>query len=231
MDGLRLLAARIGADRWRLSSCPPRVVVRKDGGGDPARPEVEGRQPEGAWITAARGDQLRRNGKTHAPGEARSPRALPTFPTVRPGSGSTCPKGASALSSRPRSRARSAASPAPGEPNLAAAPAGLDLFAPLPEDDPGAADPVALSRTATLASGRAMAARLWPEARALAALAESYARLAQQAARCWDYGRDQEPTEAEFEAVRRKVMGWDAMATEAPPGSDAADGAPDGGPG
>jgi hypothetical protein len=78
MDGLCLLAARIGADRWRLSSCPPRVVVRKDGGGDPARPEVEGRQPEGAWITAARSGLLRRNGKTQ------SHRARPGRPAPSP---------------------------------------------------------------------------------------------------------------------------------------------------
>ena len=127
-------------------------------------------------------------------------------------------------------RARRSASPARDEPAPSAAPERTDLFGPPPDDDPDAADPAALSRTATLASGRAMKQRLWPEARALAALAESYTRLAERARRGgseWDMG----PTEAEFEAVRRKVMGWDAMATEAPPGSDAADGAPDGGPG
>ncbi|WP_332656970.1 hypothetical protein [Brevundimonas sp.] len=40
------------------------------------------------------------------------------------------------------------------------------------------ADPAVLARLATLASGRAMTARLWAEARALSQLAESYARLA-----------------------------------------------------
>lgn len=55
------------------------------------------------------------------------------------------------------------------------------LFAPPPADDPDASDPVALARAATLASGRAMKARLWAEARALAGLAESYARLGERA--------------------------------------------------
>lgn len=48
-------------------------------------------------------------------------------------------------------------------------------------DDGG--DPVALMRTAILASGRAMRGRLWTEAKALAGLAESYARLETRAAR------------------------------------------------
>ena len=60
------------------------------------------------------------------------------------------------------------------EPRL---PAASLLFAPPPADDPGAADPALLARAATLAAGRAMQRRLWGEARALAALAESYARL------------------------------------------------------
>lgn len=53
---------------------------------------------------------------------------------------------------------------------------------PLPADDgtleDGAEDPAALARMATVASGRAMRGRLWAEARALAALAETYQRLA-----------------------------------------------------
>jgi hypothetical protein len=57
------------------------------------------------------------------------------------------------------------------------------LFAPAPVGDPEAADPVALARAATLASGRAMKGRLWNEARALAGLAESYARLGERAKR------------------------------------------------
>ena len=48
--------------------------------------------------------------------------------------------------------------------------AGVDL-----EDDEG--DPAALARIAALVSGRAMKGRLWAEAKALAGLAESYARL------------------------------------------------------
>jgi len=48
-----------------------------------------------------------------------------------------------------------------------------NLFAPAPVDDPEAADPAALARAATLASGRAMKGRLWNEAKALAGLAES----------------------------------------------------------
>ncbi len=52
------------------------------------------------------------------------------------------------------------------------------LFAPAPAGDADAGDPAALARAATLASGRAMKGRLWAEARALAGLAESYARLA-----------------------------------------------------
>ena len=57
----------------------------------------------------------------------------------------------------------------------------IDLFAPAPADDPEAADSAALARAATLASGRAMKARQWTEARALAGLAESYARLGERA--------------------------------------------------
>ncbi|AQR60970.1 hypothetical protein BZG35_04335 [Brevundimonas sp. LM2] len=55
------------------------------------------------------------------------------------------------------------------------------LFQPAPADDPEATDPAALSNAATLASGRAMKGRLWNEAKALAGLAETYARLAKGA--------------------------------------------------
>lgn len=58
-----------------------------------------------------------------------------------------------------------------------------NLFSPAPTDDPEADDPVALARAATLASGRAMKGRLWNEAKALAGLAESYARLGERAKR------------------------------------------------
>lgn len=82
------------------------------------------------------------------------------------------------------------------------------LFAPARADDPDAGDPAALARVATLASGRAMTGRLWAEARALAGLAESYARLAERG-RAADDGWGREPSEADFEAVRRKVLGAD----------------------
>lgn len=55
------------------------------------------------------------------------------------------------------------------------------LFAPARADDPDAADPAALAQAATLASGRAMKGRLWNEAKALAGLAETYARLESRA--------------------------------------------------
>ncbi|MFN3931860.1 MAG: hypothetical protein ACK4JY_08950 [Brevundimonas sp.] len=76
-----------------------------------------------------------------------------------------------------------------------------------PPEDP--ADPAALARLAVLASGRAMTGRLWAEARALAGLAESYARLADRAGRGGDNWNTPEPDAAAFEAVRRKVLGWD----------------------
>lgn len=52
------------------------------------------------------------------------------------------------------------------------------LFLPAPVEDPDMGDAAALSKAALLASGRAMRGRLWNEAKALASLAESYARLA-----------------------------------------------------
>ena len=75
---------------------------------------------------------------------------------------------------KPRSRPDARPTPDPS-------PERIDLFAPAPVDDPEAADPAALAQAATLASGRAMKARLWNEARALAGLAESYARLGERA--------------------------------------------------
>ncbi len=62
-------------------------------------------------------------------------------------------------------------------------PERIDLFAPAPADDPDACDPAALARAAALASGRAMKGRLWAEAKALAGLAESYARLGERSKR------------------------------------------------
>lgn len=66
---------------------------------------------------------------------------------------------------------------------------------PMPADDgtveDGAEDPAALARMATLASGRAMRGRLWAEARALGALAETYQRLAAREAEAAAAGRDE----------------------------------------
>lgn len=58
---------------------------------------------------------------------------------------------------------------------------GIDLG-----DDDG--DPALLARAAILASGRAMKGRLWAEARALAGLAESYARLDGRVVGDWGNG-------------------------------------------
>ncbi|WGM32202.1 hypothetical protein [Brevundimonas sp. NIBR11] len=55
-----------------------------------------------------------------------------------------------------------------------------NLFAPASVDDPEASDPALLAKAAILASGRAMKGRLWAEAKALAGLAESYARLSER---------------------------------------------------
>ena len=82
-----------------------------------------------------------------------------------------------------QSRARRGAAPAREAPKPPASPERISLFAPAPTDDPEADDPVALARAATLASGRAMKGRLWNEAKALAGLAESYARLGERAKR------------------------------------------------
>ena len=95
------------------------------------------------------------------------------------------------------------------------------LFSPAPVDDPEAGSPERLMQVATLASGRAMRGRLWAEAKALAGLAESYARLARAEGADRRAGRGdgwddwgEEPDEAAFEAVRRKVenMQRDAVA-------------------
>jgi hypothetical protein len=56
-------------------------------------------------------------------------------------------------------------------------PALTTLFVTTPDDQPADGDPAVLASLATLASGRAMKARMWVEARALAGLAESYMRL------------------------------------------------------
>jgi hypothetical protein len=82
---------------------------------------------------------------------------------------------------REHAKAVEAAEAARAEPARREQRALKNLFAPAPVDDPEAVDPAALARAATLASGRAMKARLWNEARALAGLAESYARLGERA--------------------------------------------------
>ena len=116
------------------------------------------------------------------------------------------------------------ARPAPQAAEPAVAPEAARLFdEPGPDEADTAGDAAALARLATLASGRAMQGRLWAEARALAGLAESYARLADRAARRGEAGAGQEPDEAAFEAVRRKVLGLDA-------GADEEDGFADSGP-
>ncbi|KQY85714.1 MULTISPECIES: hypothetical protein [unclassified Brevundimonas] len=84
------------------------------------------------------------------------------------------------------------------------------LFTGIAElDETEAGDPAALARVATRASGRAMTGRLWAEARALVGLAEGYARLADRAARGRGDAWAQEPDEAAYEAVRRKLLGTD----------------------
>ena len=54
------------------------------------------------------------------------------------------------------------------------------LFDDMEGEPDAAGDPAALARVAALASGRAMRGRLWVEAKALTALAESYQRMAGQ---------------------------------------------------
>lgn len=63
------------------------------------------------------------------------------------------------------------------EASTAAPPPAMALFEPL-EGQGEASDPATLARQATLASGRAMSARMWSEAKALAALAETFQKLA-----------------------------------------------------
>ena len=54
------------------------------------------------------------------------------------------------------------------------------LFDDIESEPEAAGDPAGLARLAAMASGRAMRGRLWTEARALTALAESYQRMAGQ---------------------------------------------------
>lgn len=82
----------------------------------------------------------------------------------------------------------------------------FDGIGPLDDDEAG--DPAALMRVATRASGRAMTGRLWSEARALAGLAESYARLAERG--CAEAAREEDPTEpgrqAALDFLRRQAL-------------------------
>ena len=80
MDPARLLAARYwkraAVDLW--SSSPPRVGGSNAPGGDPARPEAQGRQPEGAWKTATRDVDLVETVKlSNSTGRGPASRALP----------------------------------------------------------------------------------------------------------------------------------------------------------
>lgn len=82
----------------------------------------------------------------------------------------------------------------------------FDGIGPLDDDEAG--DPAVLMRVATRASGRAMTGRLWSEARALAGLAESYARLAERG--CAEAAREEDPTEpgrqAALDFLRRQAL-------------------------
>ena len=189
MDGVHLLAARFpcGLLTAQSPSCPPRVVACKGFGvirrGPKSGPPTGGRVENGR---AGRSVSSKRY-KHIAPGEARSPRALPTFPSVRPGSASTCPKGASAMKSRLESRARRAVPPVREAPQDARRKRSEAAAAGLFDGVEGievalSGDLEALAKLATVTSGRAMTGRLWSEARALAGLAETYARLGERAA-------------------------------------------------
>jgi hypothetical protein len=81
---------------------------------------------------------------------------------------------------RAHARAVEAAEAVRAEPPRAEQRVLKTLFAPERADDPHGGDPIELARVAAMASGRAMRGRLWTEARALTALAESYQRMAGQ---------------------------------------------------
>lgn len=95
---------------------------------------------------------------------------------------------------------------------------GVDL-----DDDTG--DAATLARAAILASGRAMKGRLWVEAKALAALAESYARLSGQVTGTWDNDGRSPQEEAALEFILQRL---DAAEREA---ASLRDGIPAGDPG
>jgi len=85
------------------------------------------------------------------------------------------------------------------------------LFAPARADDPDATDPAALAQAATLASGRAMKGRLWAEAKALAGLAEAYARLAAQPAMTEDLYRPSPQDQAAVDFLLSCLPRYQAM--------------------
>jgi hypothetical protein len=72
-------------------------------------------------------------------------------------------------------------------------------------------DPAMLARTATLASGRAMKGRLWAEAKALAGLAEAYARLAAQPAMTDDLYRPSPQDQAAVDYLMSHLPRYQAM--------------------
>ncbi|WP_426037053.1 hypothetical protein [Brevundimonas sp. DC300-4] len=88
-------------------------------------------------------------------------------------------------------------------------PALTTLFAPPPDDDPDATSAIALARLATLASGRAMKSRLWIEAKALAGLAEAYARLGAAGADDWAGNRPSPQDEAALAYVLERLEAED----------------------
>jgi hypothetical protein len=84
------------------------------------------------------------------------------------------------------------------------------LFAGI-EMDGDEDDPAMLARTATLVSGRAMKGRLWAEAKALAGLAEAYARLAAQPAMTDDLYRPSPQDQAAVDYLMSCLPRYEAM--------------------
>lgn len=72
-------------------------------------------------------------------------------------------------------------------------------------------DPAMLARTTTLVSGRAMKGRLWAEAKALAGLAEAYARLAAQPAMTEDLYRPSPQDQAAVDFLMACLPRYQAM--------------------
>ncbi|KQS53899.1 hypothetical protein ASG17_13140 [Brevundimonas sp. Leaf363] len=109
-----------------------------------------------------------------------------------------------------QARAGAAARAAAMEAALADAPQAwaARLFLPEDLDAPDEGDAAALAHTALMASGRAMRGRLWTEARALAGLAESYARLGARA----EAATELTPETAPLSLIYRILMrGWEGF--------------------